>query len=134
MVEFGLAFPLLFLLLIGMFQFGYGFFLYNELQASVRSATRYAAQFDFDSSTGGATFQSNVQNMLVYGTPSGGSTPVVPNLSTSAVSVTWVADGAGIPQTVTVKISSYTFSALGTSFTLTNKPQATFIFLGQFVS
>ncbi|MBI3694288.1 MAG: pilus assembly protein [Acidobacteria bacterium] len=133
-IEFGLAFPLLFVFLIGMFQLGYGFFLYNELQALVRNGARYAAQIDFDSTSAGSTFKSNVQNMVVYGAPSGGSTPMVPNLTTSSVSVTWLADGAGIPQTITVKISTYTFSALGTTFTLTNKPQATFIYLGQFLS
>jgi Flp pilus assembly protein TadG len=134
MIEFGMAFPLLFAFLIGMFQLGYGCFLYNQLQMVVRTGARYASIADFDSASSGASFRSNVANMVVYGNPSGGTRPLVTGLRTSLVSVTWQADGAGIPQTVTVKISSYSFSVLGKAYQLTNKPQATFIYLGQFLS
>lgn len=69
---------------------------------------------------------------MVYGTTTAGTKSLVPRLSTGGVSVTWQADGAGIPQTITVKVSSFSLPVLGSTFQLTNKPQETFIFLGQF--
>lgn len=132
-IEFGVTFPLLFVLLIGMFQFGYAFFLYNQLQSVVRSGARYASATDFDSDGNGAAFTTNVANVVVFGSPSGGITPLVSGLRTAAVSVTWQADAANVPQTVTVRISSFTMNLLGQSFQLTNKPYSTFIYLGQFL-
>jgi len=134
MIEFGLAFPLLFLFLSGMYQFGYAFFIYNELQSVVRTGARYASTADYDASTGGAGFRNQVKNVVVYGSPAGGSTPLVKGLTTSAVTVTWATDGAGIPQTVTVSISGYSFYAVFRTFTIPNKPRATFIYLGQYIS
>ncbi len=133
-IEFGLAFPLIFALLTGMFQLGYGFFLYDQLQSVARSGARYASTADFDSAQGGTGFQSNVANVVVYGSPAGGTTPLVLGLATSVVNVTWQADVKGIPQTVTIKITSYNFTLLGVTFRLTNKPQSTFIYMGQFLS
>jgi Flp pilus assembly protein TadG len=133
-IEFGLAFPILFTFLIGTFQLGYCFFVYNELASLVRGAARYASVTDFDSGSSGSTFSSEVKNMVVYGNPAGGSAALVVGLTTSKVSVSWQADAAGIPQTVTVKISSFTFKLLGRTLQLTNKPQSTFIYLGQFLS
>lgn len=133
-VEFGLAFPLLLTFMSGMFQYGYGFFLYNQLQSVVRAGARYASTADFDSAGGGATFQSNVKNMVVYGTSSAGTTPLVRGLTTANVTVTWQADGAGIPQTITVNIANFIINAVWGSITLSDKPRATYIYLGQFLS
>ena len=133
MMEFGLAFPLLFLFLSGMYQFGYAFFVYNQLQSAVRTGARYAATTDFDG-TAGSSFKSRVQNVVVYGVPTGGSTPVVKGLTTSKVSVTWLGDAMSIPQTVTVGISDFSFYAVFRTFTLSDKPKATFIYMGQYVT
>jgi Flp pilus assembly protein TadG len=133
-VEFGLAFPLLFVFLGGMFQFGFAFFVYNQLQSAVRTGVRFASTYDFDSQNNGDNFRTAVRNMVVYGTPTAGSVPVVNGLTTGNVNVTWAADGAGVPQTVTVNISAFTFYAVWGSFTLSNKPRSTFIYLGQFLS
>lgn len=134
LIEFGLAFPLLFLLLSGMYQFGYAFFIYNELQSVVRSGVRYATTADFDGAAGGNAFRTQVKNVVVYGTTSAGTTPLVRGLATSQVNVTWTVDGSGIPQTVTVAISNYSFYAVFGTITLPNKPRATFIYLGQYIS
>ena len=133
-VEFGLAYPLLFVFLSGMFQFGYAFFVYNQLQTVVRTGARYASTNDFDSASGGSTFRTQVQNIVVYGAPGGGATPLVKGLTPGAVNVTWTTDAAGIPQTVTINISSFSFYAVFRTFTVPNKPRATFIYLGQFIS
>ena len=133
MIEFGLAFPLLFVFLSGMYQFGYAFFIYNELQSAIRTGARFASTLDFDGGAGSG-FRSKVQNMVVYGTPTAGSTPVVRGLTTAKVNVTWTTDGAGIPQTVTVAINNFSFYAVFRTITLPNKPRATFIYLGQYIS
>jgi Flp pilus assembly protein TadG len=133
-VEFGLAFPLLFLLLSGLYQFGFAFFIYNQLQSVVRTGARYASRTDFEAAQGGSFFENRVKNVVVYGVPAGGSTPLVPGLTTSQVGVTWQADAAGIPQTVTIHISNFSFYAVFRTFTLSNKPRVTFIYLGQFIS
>ena len=132
-LEFGLAFPLLFLLLSGMYQFGYAFFVYNQLQSAVRTGGRYAATTDFDGGGSGANFKSRIQNIVVYGVTSGGTTPVVKGLTTAKVNVTWIADSKLIPQTITVRINDFSFYAVARTFTLSNKPKATFIYLGQYI-
>ena len=49
LIEFALAFGFLFPVLTGTFQFGYAFFVYNELQTAVREGARYAAFKTYDS-------------------------------------------------------------------------------------
>lgn len=134
MIEFGLAFPLLFVFLSGMYQFGYAFFIYNELQSTVRTGARFASTLDFDAGNGGTNFRNQVKNVVVYGTPSAGAAPLVKGLTPSKVDVTWASDAAGIPQTITVSISNYSFYAVFRTFTIPNKPRATFIYLGQYMS
>ncbi|HYM05158.1 MAG TPA: TadE family protein, partial [Terriglobales bacterium] len=128
--------PILFTFLIGTFQLGYCFFAYNELASLIRGGARYASTADFDSASSpvGSTFSDTVKNVVVYGNPAGGSPALLVGLTKAEVSVSWATDTAGIPQTITVKISSFTFSLLGRTFQLTNKPQSTFIYLGQFLS
>ncbi len=117
-----------------MYEFGYAFYIYNELQSVVRTGVRYAATADFDATAGGAAFRTQVKNIVVYGTTGSGSTPLVKGLATSQVSVTWNSDAAGIPQTVTVAVSNYSFYAVFGTITIPNKPRATFIYLGQYIS
>ncbi len=135
-VEFALAFPLLFVFLGGMFQFGHAFYVYNELQSAVRAGVRYAAQADFDGDGGGTDFRARVRSMVVHGSPvaPSGTPPLVNGLTTGNVTVNWQADGAGIPQTITVNINDFTIHAVWGSFTLANKPRSTFIWLGQYVT
>jgi len=78
-------------------------------------------------------WQTKVQNVVVYGTPTpaGSATPVVPNLTTGNVSAT-ATFASGVPSYVTVKISSYSLDAIVKTFTLTNKPLLTTPFMGQY--
>ncbi len=133
-MEFAIAVPLLLTFLAGMFQFGYAFFVYNELAAAVRTGVRYASTTDFDGAAG-TNFQTRVKNVVVYGTPTAGSgVPVVKGLATANVNVTWQADAAGIPQIVTVNITTFNFYAVFRTFQIPNKPRATFLYLGQYTS
>ena len=133
-VEFALAFPLLFAFLGGMFQFGYAFHIYNQIQSAIRNAGRYAATADFDGEAGGAAFRTGVRNMAVFGNPAGGTVPVAAGLATGNIAVAWQADGAGIPQVVSVTLNDFTLNGIWGSFVITGRPRSTFIYLGQFVS
>lgn len=132
LIEFALAFCFLFPLLAGTFQFGYAFFIYNELQNAVRQGARYAAfkTYDSASATPSTAFTNAVKNAVVYGSPSGGTTPVVPSLGTSNVNLT-VTFAGGVPDVMTVSIQNYTLDAFIRTFTL-SKPSASFSYVGRY--
>lgn len=127
-IEFALAFGLLWAALAGVFQFGYAMYIYNELAIAAANGARFASRVDFDSVA--QSFVGRVQNIVVYGSPGGGSTPLVTGLDTTKVSVTWNADSAGVPQTISVAIVNYTCDAVFRTFTWNNKPSSTVRFVG----
>lgn len=135
MVEFALGGTVMVLLFTGTFQFGYAFYKYNTLAASVRSAAQYASMkaYDSNSATPSNTFKTAVQNMVVYGTPAPGenASTILPSLRTSDVTVaaTFV---NSVPTAVTVGVSSYSLNALFRSYNLSNKPSVTFPYVGRF--
>src|SRR6266536_360472 len=91
MIEFTLSLTFLITLFIGGWAYGYGFYIYGELENAVRNGARYASKLPYDSatSTPSTSFLTQVQQMTVYGdsTVSSG-TPVAPNLTTSNVTLT----------------------------------------------
>src|SRR5262245_53184614 len=123
MVEFAIAFPMLFAFFSGTFLFGYSFYIYNRLGSAVRNGARYASTLTYMStnSTPTTAFSDAVKNMVVYDSPTGGTTPVLPGLTTSKVdvSVNWVSNR---PSAIKVAINGYTINAVIGSFTLTGKP------------
>ena len=131
LMEFALAFSFLFPLFYGTFQFGYTFFLYNELHSAVRDGARYASYRTYDSasSTPSDAWTAAVKNAVVYGNPAGGSTPNVPNMTTGNVSVA-VTFRDGIPDLVTVGITGYQINALFRTYTL-SKPTMTISYTGR---
>ena len=122
-VEFALAFPLLFAFFSGTFMFGYSFYIYNKLVGSVRAGARYASQLPYSSgtTTPASDFTTAVRNMVVYQNPAGGTTPIVPGLQPSAVTVS--ADFVDArPDTIRVAINGYSINAIVKSFTLSGRP------------
>ncbi len=89
LIELTLAVPLLVSLFLGSFQFGYAFYLYNELTQAVRAGGRYASVRHYLSltETPSADYALAVRNMVVYGHPAGGTVPVVPGLAPENVNV-----------------------------------------------
>lgn len=130
LIEFAIAFGFLFPVLTGTFQFGYAFFIYNELQNAVRQGARYAAfkTYDSSSSTPSTAFANSVKNVVVYGNPTGGTTPIVPSLTTDNVNLQ-VTYAAGVPDMMTVSIQNYTLDAFLRTFSI-NKPSASFSYVG----
>jgi Flp pilus assembly protein TadG len=131
-VEFALAFGLLWLLLSGCFRLGYSIYLYQSLLNAVAGAARYAARVDFDEPN--HTFVGAVQKMAVYGNPAGGTMALVLGLTTGNVSVTWTVDTKGVPETITVRITGYNVNAVFQSFTWSGKPGVTICYAGSYKS
>ena len=133
LLEFALSFPLLFLVLAGVFKFGYVYYVYNTLESAVRGGARYASLRVYDSATAtpSPAYLTAVRNMVIYGIPSGGGQRVAPGLVPEKVTVT-VAMERNVPARITVSITDYTIDSVVRSFTLTNKPRATFPFMGRF--
>jgi Flp pilus assembly protein TadG len=133
LIEFALSFSFLFSVFAGVFQFGYVYYLYNNLENVVRGATRYASLRVYDSatSTPSAAFQNAVQNMVVCGDPAGGGQPLAPGLTPDNVVVT-VTMERNVPRRVSVEIINYQIDAVVTSINLNGKPKITFPYMGRF--
>ena len=131
LIEFALAGGLLATLITSGFRFGYGFYAYNVLQGAVAAGARHASLRTYDSSTAtpSATFSTAVGNMVVYGHPAGGTTPVIPGLTPANVQVSVVMNG-GAPHQVRVSIVNYNLNALG-DWSLDGKPFAQFRYVGR---
>jgi len=131
MVEFALGVGVMLAAFTGTFQFGYTFLQYNNLQNAVARGARYASLVPYDSpnATPSAAFKTAVQNMVLYGTPTAGATPVLPGLGTGNVNLT-VTFTNGIPAIMTVSVSGYTIDSIFAKSVLTNKPQVMFAYQG----
>jgi Flp pilus assembly protein TadG len=137
LIEFALSFFLLFSVFAGIFQFGYSFYVYNVLVTAVREGARYASLKPYDSTTTTptSTFQTAVQNMVVYGDayPGQEAKPVVAGLTKGNVTVVPTGGASGtltVPTQITVSITNFKVDAVFGSWTLTNKPNVTFPYTG----
>jgi Flp pilus assembly protein TadG len=131
MLEFALGAGMMVAVFSGTFQFGYTFLQYNNLQNAVARGAHYAALVPYDSPTPtpSSAFKSAVQNMVLYGTPTAGTSPVLSGLTASNVNFT-VAFTNGVPSAMTVSITGYTINSIFATTTLTNKPQVTYAYQG----
>jgi Flp pilus assembly protein TadG len=131
MLEFAIGSGVLVAAFTATFQFGYTFLQYNNLENAVARGARYAALVPYDSATTtpSSAFQTAVQNMVLYGSPTAGTSPVLPGLTTGNVNLT-VTFTNGIPSAMTVSISGYTINSVFATTTLTNKPQVTYTYQG----
>jgi Flp pilus assembly protein TadG len=83
LVEFALSSTIFILSFSGAFQFGYGFYRYNQLQSAVTGGARYASLKTYRCTRGQVDIDRNkaaVANMVVFGTPAPAinAVPVVP--------------------------------------------------------
>ena len=136
-LEFSLSFFLIFGLFSGVFQFAYSFYTYNALVNGVRDGARYASTrpYDSTSTTPSASFNTAVQNMVLYGaqSPAPGQTPIVRGLNAANVLLTVTGGGTGTltaPSLMTVSIVNFQIDAIFTKFALTGRPSATFPYTG----
>jgi len=141
LLEFAIGSGILVAVFVGTFQFGYSFLQYNNLENAVERGARYASLIDYDSATDtpASDYQTAVQNMVIYGDPSGGTSPVLPGLAATNVNVTacgistvcpGYATAPGVPQEVTVYIDGYTIDSVFAQTSLSHKPSVTFPYQG----
>jgi Flp pilus assembly protein TadG len=136
MIEFVLAYTVLFPIILGTYQFGHGMMAYNELVNAVRTGARYASLRTYDSAneTPSAAFENAVKNMTVYGNVDGTGSPVCKGLQTSQVDVkpSFFQGGVNreVPVSMTVAINGYQLNTFLRTFTL-RRPSARFIYSGR---
>jgi Flp pilus assembly protein TadG len=139
MIEFALSSTLLIYAFTGVFQFGYSMYLYNELEAGVRAGIRYASLAGISNNADSsipAAYTTAVQNMVVYGTPSPGASPVpvIKGLTPGVVTVGVNFDTGHVPTDVSVQISTYSVDAIFKTFTFANKPVLKMPYFGKYCS
>ncbi len=139
MVEFALAVPVLTTLFLGTFQFGYGFFLYSELEKSVRAGARYASVRTYSPptvaagaypSTADPAYVAAVQDTVLYGDVLTRDLTIVPNLQREHVVVT-MPDYSTAPTRVRVCITGYSVGVFW-PIQMDNKPCVEFPYVGNF--
>jgi Flp pilus assembly protein TadG len=129
LLEFALGWSILWALFAGIYQFGYSFYVYNTVLSSVANAAELGSKMTYDTANT-STYSTALKNMVVYGNTTAGTTPIVPGLATSNVTVTVNLAGT-IPSDITITINNYTIDAVFTTFTFNGKPRATAVFMGQ---
>jgi Flp pilus assembly protein TadG len=129
LLEFALGWSILWALFAGIYQFGYSFYVYNTVLTSVANAAELGSKMTYDTASP-TTYSNALKNMVVYGSTTAGTTPIVRGLATSNVTVTVNLAGT-IPSDVTITINNYTIDAVFTTFTFNGKPRATTVFMGQ---
>ena len=101
LVEFAIGATVFLTVMFGVIEFGRALWVHNALSDAARRGARYAVVHKESDSAA-------VKNVVVYGDPAGGSTPLVNNLTLSNVNVTH--SGFGLSGgTATVSISDYHF-------------------------
>jgi TadE-like protein len=122
--------------LAGTVQFGYTFYIYNELVTAVGNGGRYAAMRTYRAATPRdiETGKTAIRNMVAYGDarPELNAIPQVANLRPEDVQVDWVMDESGKPAYVNVAIADYTVDAAFGVFRFTGRPAVEYPFVGRF--
>jgi len=137
-VEFALGSSILVTVFVSTFQYGYFFYQYNLLVNVVNNAAHFGAMqiYDQSSTTPSDAWITAVQNMALYGDPTGASTALqVKNLAPGNISITVGGSGSGstfTPTSVTVAITGYTIDGVTGKYVLTGKPAVTYPFQGMY--
>ena len=112
-VEFAIMVSLFFMMIIAIVSGGHLFFTHNALVESTRRGARYAstlAKPATESCSNASTTVDPVKNMVLYGTPTAGTTPLVSHLEASNITVCYSNDYGVGQGTVSVKIENYTYT------------------------
>ena len=120
----------------GTFQFGYTFYVYNQLVAAIGNGGRYAAMRTYRAATPQDVEKGRaaIRNMVVYGDarPAPDAEPAVVNLKPEQVKVEWIAGGGRAPDAVAVSIADYRVDAVFGAFTFSGRPGVEFPYVGRY--
>ena len=135
-LEFTLTSVFFFMMLVVIVSGGVLFFTHNALVESTRRGARYAAMQCNPADTNCpcyATAATRIQNVVLYGTPTAGTTPLVPGLQASNVTVTYSPNTAAAGElpndfgvgrgTVSVKIENYNYTFWAIAGIVVHMPQ-----------
>jgi Flp pilus assembly protein TadG len=131
-LEFAIAWSFLWLVFSGVYQYGYSFYIYNRLMTAVSDAAELGAKITYDTANA-AAYTTTLQNMVLYGDETAGTSPIVSGLTASNVTVSVSTDANSIPHDLTITITNYSINALFGSITLNGKPRATMKYFGQVI-
>jgi len=101
LLEFAIGATVFLTVMFAVLEFGRALWVHNALTDAVRRGARYAVVHT-------AADSAAVKNVVVYGDPGGGAQPVVNNLATSNVAVTYSNFGLE-GGSVSVSITNYQF-------------------------
>jgi len=137
MIELAISAAVMVSCLGGTVQFGYTFYIYNELVSAVGNGGRYAAMRTYRaaSPTDIEKGKAAIRNMVVYGDarPTQGTLPQVSNLRPEQVHVEWIKDeSSDKPGFIDVSIADYTVDAAFGMFRFTGRPSVEYPFVGRY--
>lgn len=136
MIELAVSAAVMVSCLAGTVQFGYTFYIYNQLVTAVGNGGRYAAMRTFRAATPGdiEAGKAAIRNIVVFGDarPASEAVPQVVHLKPEQVRVEWLMDESGRPEAVSVAITEYTVDAAFGMFRFTGKPAVEYPFVGRF--
>ena len=101
LVEFAIGATVFLMVMFAVIEFGRALWVHNALSDAARRGVRYAVTHSSADTTA-------VKNVVVYDDPAGGTQPLVDNLTTSNVDVSYSNFGLN-GGTATVSITSYQF-------------------------
>ena len=113
MVEFTLTAAAFLMIIMANVSAGHLFFTHNALVESTRRGARYAALVSKPSTEycqNDSTTVDPIKNMVLYGSTTAGSAPLVNNLQASNITVCYSADYGVGQGTVSVKIEGYSYT------------------------
>jgi Flp pilus assembly protein TadG len=135
MLELAFSAAVMLSCLVGTFQFGYTFYVYNQLVTAVGNGARYAAMrtYHAGSDQENELAKRAIRNMVVYGDPEPGpdAAPIAAKFTPDQVDVRWVMDEKGAPSAVNVSIHEYSVDAVFKTFTFTGRPGVEFPYVGR---
>jgi hypothetical protein len=136
MLELAISAAVMVSCLAGTVQFGYTFYIYNELVTAVGNGGRYAALRTYRASSPGDIEKGKaaIRNMVVYGDarPALNTPAQVVNLRPEQVQVNWAMGESGGPAALNISISDYTVDAVFGMVRFIGRPAVEFPFVGRF--
>jgi hypothetical protein len=140
MLELALSAGVLMATLAGSFQFGYTFYVYNQLVTAVGNGGRYAAMRTYRCATPEDVDKGRqaIRNLVVFGDvqPAPDARPLAAGLKPENVRVEWImpaeGDASGAPEAVDVAIVDYPVNAIFGAVTLKGRPAIQFPFVGAY--
>jgi Flp pilus assembly protein TadG len=136
MIELAFSASVMMSCLAGTCQFGYTFFVYNQLVSAAGNGGRYAATRTYRAATKEDIEKGRaaIRNLVVFGdpNPAAGAAPVVPGLKPAQIEVTWKPGVSGAPEAVDVAITGYTLNAIFGAMKLDGRPAVEFPYVGRY--